>query len=136
MDNPLASSQSDRDHSPVELTAEKTLQVLWDTAWEAAVLAFLVQILGGVAVSILGEICSHMIPTLPPGIAEPSFPATRNVGRAVGAFVHHHRFVLLFSVFFVGKLAGTVHSPGSHRWASPGRKRGTAHLPAALRGLV
>jgi hypothetical protein len=91
---------------PKPLTAERVGDILFECASEAVLLAFMVPLLGGWAVDLVGDILRDMTPSLPAHAhrqlleAEPS-PAWN----AVGAWLREHRFAILFALFFVAKSA-------------------------------
>jgi hypothetical protein len=91
---------------PKPLTAERVGEILIECAGEAVLLAFMVPLLGGWAVDLVGDILRDMTPSLPAHAhrqlleAEPS-PAWN----AAGAWLREHRFAILFALFFVAKSA-------------------------------
>ena len=48
-------------------TASKLIELGWETAWEAAIQAFLALLLGTIALGIVGDIFKDMTPSPPPG---------------------------------------------------------------------
>jgi hypothetical protein len=88
------------------MTPQKVGDVVWDSAVEALSSAFIVWILGGVALSIAGGFAKGMIPSPPP-----SFGGEGETALGRGWFgedwvhpVKGHVFVFLFSVFFAHSL--------------------------------
>jgi hypothetical protein len=89
------------------LTPRKAASILWDCAWEALILAFLVQVLGSVAVAMVGNVWGSMTPSLPPGLAgeqaleaSPAPPAFHLSSR--------ERFGLIFAVVFIPIATGRL----------------------------
>ena len=88
--------------------------IIWHAAWSACIRAFLVLLLGGIAVSIVGGILRDMTPSAPPGFGgkpqlEPEsspVPMPTNMGRIFqfhhvpGAWLTQHQFFILAGVFF------------------------------------
>jgi hypothetical protein len=85
----------------------KAGEILWVSAKEALFMAFLVSILGSIAISILRGICGGMTPSLPPGLE--GHPALTSVPahwwHASQNAIHRHAFAILFLVLFVVKAA-------------------------------
>ena len=88
------------------LTTGKAASILWDCAWEALILAFLVQLFGGIAIGMVGNVWSEMIPSLPPGLAN----ETGLKSEAAPAFnlSSGQRFGVIFAVLFVGIAVGRL----------------------------
>jgi hypothetical protein len=82
-------------------------EILWVSAKEALYMAFLVSILGSIAIGILSGICGEMTPSLPPGLeghpALTSAPA--QWWHASQNAIHRHAFAILFLALFVVKSA-------------------------------
>jgi hypothetical protein len=91
-----------RSHRPLSLSGDEVAAILWVSAKEALIMAFMVGLLGGIAISILSGICGQMTPSPPPGLnghgdgASAAWHAARNA-------IHHHSFVLLFLCLFAAK---------------------------------
>jgi hypothetical protein len=111
--------------NPVEtLPAEKATQrrvvlswdlattILWESVWNALVRAFIVQILGSIAIGLLSEVVGEMTPTLPPGFEhKPLAQAPPSpVLHAAGRFVSQNSFWIIFAVLYVG-VAATQFAP-------------------------
>jgi len=88
------------------LTPAKAASILWDCAWEALILAFLVQVFGNVAIGMVGNVWSRMTPSLPPGLA--SEPGGKPEASPVFTVSSRERFGVLFAVLFVGLAAGQL----------------------------
>lgn len=89
------------------LTPRKAASLLWNTAWEALILAFLIQALGSVAVAMLGNIWERMLPSLPPVLA--SEPKGETAGSSVAFhFTNVERFSLIFAVVFLAMTIGRL----------------------------
>ncbi len=82
-------------------------EILWASGKEALYLAFLLSILGSVAIGILSGICGQMTPSLPPGLD--GHPALISVPahwwQASSKAIHRHSFAVLFLALFVAKSA-------------------------------
>ena len=108
------------------LTFGNVTQLLLDCAGEALVLAFLVQLFGGVVLGVVGGLLRSMAPTLPPGLAgkpglesEPWFALNLSFSR-------HYRFALIFGVIIIAKVAARLvpcARVGEQRKPSPRLKR-------------
>jgi hypothetical protein len=96
-----------RSNRPAEPPPGKLGEILWASGKEALFLAFLVSILGSVAIGILSGICGQMTPSLPPGLD--GYPALTNVPahwwHASSNAIHRHSFAVLFLTLFVTKSA-------------------------------
>ena len=96
-----------RSNRPAELLPTKVGEILWVSAKEALFMAFLMSILGSIAVSILSGICGSMTPSLPPGLE--GHPALNSVPahwwHASQNTIHRHAFAILFLALFVVKSA-------------------------------
>lgn len=110
MNTPVPATSNPTPKSLCDLTAGEIGDVLLESAGEALILAWLVLLLGGIAVDIVGGMWRDMTPTPPPGLArkqvleaEPSA-----VWNASSAWVHQHRFALLFALIFTGKSAARL----------------------------
>jgi hypothetical protein len=84
-DNPVTSRVTP-DGKPESLSVSRVAQIAWSSAWEAAVAAFLLLLLGQIAFSILHGMFTEMTPSRPPVLhqavlaeAQPSASATENV---------------------------------------------------------
>jgi len=106
------------------LTAGKAVSLLWNSAWEALVLAFLIQILGGVAFAMMGNVWGRMTPTLPPVLTgEPKLEASSATSPTFH-FGARERFILIFAVVFAamafGRLMKFSRAAGHHSTADMG----------------
>jgi hypothetical protein len=88
------------------LTPGTAASILWDCAWEALILAFLVQVFGGVAVGLAGSVWRRMTPSLPPGLA--SEPGVKPGASPALSLSSRERLGLIFGVLFVGMAAGRL----------------------------
>jgi hypothetical protein len=86
------------------LTARKAASLLWNSAWEALILAFMIQILGGVAFAMMGNVWGRMTPTLP---GEPKLE-TSSPSNPTFHFGARERFILIFAVVFAGMAFGRL----------------------------
>ena len=96
-----------RSNRPTEPLTERLGEILWASGKEALILAFLVSILGSIAIGILSSICGQMTPSLPPGLD--GHPALTSVPahwwHASRNALHRHSFAMLFLALFVAKSA-------------------------------
>lgn len=77
--------------------------ILWESIWRALIQAFLVQILGGIAINLVGSIFSEMTPSLPP-ILTPKPEA--EVGHSavsdwLSTFIAQNHFWIIFAVLLL-----------------------------------
>jgi hypothetical protein len=96
-----------RSNRPAQPLTGKLGEILWVSGKEALFMAFLVSILGCIAIGILSGICGKMTPSLPPGLeghpALTSGPA--HWWHASRNAIHRHSFAILFLALFVVKAA-------------------------------
>jgi hypothetical protein len=92
-----------RSNRPAELMTTRVGEILWVSAKEALFMAFLVSILGSVAIGILSGICGTMTPSLPPGLEV--HPTLTSWWHSSQDAIHRHAFVILFLALFVVKSA-------------------------------
>jgi hypothetical protein len=104
-------------------------EILWDSAKEALFMAFLVSILGSIAIGILSGICGRMTPSLPPGLEE--HPALTNWWHASQNAIHRHAFAILFLVLFVVKSALRM----AHYSSDPRQRKAAARMLWATRRI-
>jgi len=107
---------------PEEPAFNGVLDILWHSAWEAVILAFLVQIFGQIAFGMLGGLWRDMTPSLPPGLAwHPVAEAAPSPWTGLWEWLVPHKFAVIFGVLFVVKagLRLAQYSPRSehHRFA-------------------
>jgi hypothetical protein len=108
MDNVLTPPSCPGSAAPARLTCARAFEILWDSAWEALILAFLVQLFGGIAFDIVSGLWAEMTPSLPPLLAHrPTAEAAPGSTFDFSVF-HHHRYALLFGLFFIGKSAARL----------------------------
>ncbi len=101
MEQLVASQSTKRSRTPKALTFARATEILWESAWEALILAFLVLIFG----SLVSGLWREMSPSLPPGLTgEPKLEAE---GSALSfSFFRQNRLGLIFLVLFSG-IAGS-----------------------------
>jgi hypothetical protein len=108
-------------------------EILWVSAKEALFMAFLVSILGSIAIGILSGICGTMTPSLPPGLeghpALTSAPA--HWWRASQNAIHRHAFEILFLALFVVKSALRL----AHYSSDPRQRKAAARTLWATRRI-
>ncbi len=90
--------------------AETFFDVIFESAVEGCIRAFLVLLLGSIAIGMVGDIFKDMTPTAPPGFggkpeleAPAPGPQHHHAPTAHGnwSFVKHNQFALVASIFFV-----------------------------------
>jgi hypothetical protein len=99
------------------------VHALWQIAIEALVRAWLVLLLGGIAVGLVGGIFSEMTPSRPPGMAGSLVAATTGA-RFWGdgwSVIQRHRFGILFALFFI--LGSWTRLAGKSAQGKPTRTR-------------
>lgn len=94
--------------------SRNAIGVIIDSASEALGSAFLVWVLGGVAISFLGSFAGGMVPSLPPGFAaqQPSGGDHAAHPHALWRAVRGGAFIFFFTVFFVHSLWMGFHDEG------------------------
>jgi hypothetical protein len=77
--------------------------ILWESAVEALVNAFLVLLLGGIALDIVGGLLHDMTPSLPPGMAAKprTHAASAPARHSSWAALEEYRFPVVFGILFV-----------------------------------
>jgi hypothetical protein len=107
-----------RSNRPPQLVTADVGEILWVSAKEALFMAFVVGILGSIAIGILNGICARMIPSLPPGLdghpALTSAPA--HWWHASQNAIHRHSFAVLFLALFAVKSALRLARYSSEAW--------------------
>ncbi len=78
------------------------LQLIFASACEALGSAFLVWLLGGIALSIAGSVAEDMVPSPPPFLPKPGGPPA-NLADWRGS-MQKNAFVIIFLVFFAHSL--------------------------------
>lgn len=113
------------------LTFPMAIEILWTCAWEALVAAFVIQLLCGIGISLVGGLWRDMTPALPPMLAAHMKPEAEPspVWDFLKTSLQRHQFALLFAAFFIGKgtLALARHS------TSPQHRPAAAWLAQASR---
>jgi hypothetical protein len=127
MNGAVTSSSSKRADRLEPLTFGKATNILWECAWSALILAFLVQIFGTLAVGLVSGVWSEMTPSLPPGLAGRPDPEALWDFR----FFHQHQFALIFAMLFIAKAAGRFvrYSRNEHH------RNAAAWMKRASRGI-
>jgi len=134
MENALIPPARKRSRRPATLTFGKARNIFWERAWEALMLAFLVQIFGTIAFGLVSSLWSRMAPSLPPGFAGKWSEASWDF-----SFFHQYRFAVLFGLFYIAKVAGSFASYSrneEHRIAAKWAKRFSRKLSEQWFGLV
>jgi hypothetical protein len=107
MEQLVASKSTKRSRKPKALTFARVTEILWESAWEALVLGFLVVIFGSLVFGFVSSVWRDMTPSLPPGIG--SEPKLEVEGSPLNfSFLREHRNVLIFLVLFSGITAGRL----------------------------
>ena len=138
MEQLVASKSTRRPRKPAKLTVSKVTNILWDSAWEAFVLGFLVVIFGTIAFRLVSTVWHDMTPALPPGLG--SEPKLEAEGSPVDfSFFREHRYALIFLVLFCGITAGRLlkYSPSEdQRRAAAWAKRAFKRISDQWFGLI
>ena len=100
MDEAAPPPSCDQPGRTAVLTCAKAAQILWECAWDALVLAFLVLIFGSIMLGLVGGIWQQMTPSLPPGLARKPLPEAEASSTWDFSFFHQHRLALLFGIIF------------------------------------
>ena len=96
-----------RPRKPAKLTVSKVTNILWDSAWEALVLGFIMLIFGSIAFGFVSAVWRDMTPSLPPRLG--SEPKLEAEGSPLDfSFFREHRYALIFLVLFCGITAGRL----------------------------
>lgn len=114
MDTTPTPANSPPERKPAPLTFSALLEAVWNCAWETLVLTFLVRIFGSITFGIVSGLWHDMGPSLPPVLSPKPSPEA-GAHFQFGLF-HRHGFVLLYSVLFLGKLAGKLLPWSPHSW--------------------
>lgn len=125
MEQVTASPPVKRSRKPVKLTPSRVTEILWESAWEALVLGFLVVIFGSITFGLVSGLWRDMTPSLPPGLG--SEPKLEAEGSPLNFnFLRQHRNVLIFLVLFSGVTVGRLlkySRSHNHRRAAAWAKR-------------
>jgi hypothetical protein len=101
VNNTLTPPRAEQRSRPLDIAT--VTEILFDCAVESFVLAFLVQIMGGVVVGIVSNIWQDMTPSLPPIVkVKPAAESESSTSWEL-TFFHAHRLAILFVIIFVGK---------------------------------
>jgi hypothetical protein len=119
----------ERSRKPAKLTVSKVTNILWDSAWEALILGFIVVIFGSIAFGFVSAVWRDMTPALPPGLgSEPKLEAES--APLDFSFFREHRYALIFLALFCGITAGRLlqYAPGEDQrraaaWANRAFRR-------------
>jgi len=107
MEQLVASQSTIRSRTPKALTFAIATGILWESAWEAFILSFLVLAFGSIAFGLVSGLWREMSPSLPPALTgEPKLEAE---GSALSfSFFRQNRLGLIFLVLFCGIAAGRL----------------------------
>jgi len=127
-----------RSRKPARLTGSKVTDILWDSAWEALVLGFVVLIFGSIVFGFVSSVWRDMTPSLPPGPG--SEPKLEAEGSPLDfSFFPEHRYALIFLVLFGSIAAGRLlqYAPREgQRRAAPWAKRAFKRISDQWFGLI
>lgn len=108
METALAPPSARQASQPQPLTVGKAIELVWESACEAAILAFLVLIFGSIALGIVSGIWREMTPALPPLVtSDPSLEAEPS-SKIDFRFFRQHRYALIFAAMFIGVTGGRL----------------------------
>jgi len=107
MEQIVASQSTKWSRTPKALTFARATEILWESAWEAFILAFLVLAFGSIAFGLVSGLWRDMTPSLPPALTgEPKLEAE---GSTLSfSFFRQNRVGLIFVVLFSGIAAGRL----------------------------
>jgi hypothetical protein len=138
MEQLAASKSTKRPRKPKALTPSKVTEILWESAWEALILGFLVVIFGSITFGLVSGLWRDMTPSLPPGLG--SEPKLEAEGSALNFnFLRQHRNALIFLVLFCGITAGRLlrySRSDNHRRAAAWAKRVFQRISDQWFGLI
>ena len=105
VNHPMNSAQ----RLPVERTAElqpllsrdQVATIVWESAWNALIRAFLVQLLGSIVVSFISDLFSEMSPAAPPGFSHNLAAPFSQLWHGLGTFITQNQFWSIFAVLFL-----------------------------------
>jgi hypothetical protein len=104
MDNALAPVSCERPNRSAGLTAARLKAILWECAWQAVIGAFIVEMLGGIAIGMVSGLLGEMMPSAPPGFAGKALPeAATSTAWNLRVSVTENRFAIIFALLLVGK---------------------------------
>jgi len=133
-----ASQSKKRSRKPAKLTPSGVTDILWESAWEALVLGFLVVIFGSLVFGFVSSVWRDMTPSLPPGLA--SEPKLEAEGSPLDfSFLREHKNALIFLVLFCGITAGRLLKYSrneDHRRAAAWAKRVFKRISDQWLGLI
>jgi hypothetical protein len=89
------------------LSRNAVTTILWESAWNALFRAFIIQILGSIAISLLGEVFKEMSPSLPPGLNRKPHEGVEAspISHWLGTFIAQNQFWIIFGVLFLALTA-------------------------------
>ena len=91
------------------LSFARATEILWESAWEALILAFLVLAFGSIAFGLVSGMWRDMTPSLPPALTgEPKLEAEGSGSALNFSFFRQNRLGLIFLVLFCGIAAGRL----------------------------
>jgi hypothetical protein len=107
---------------PLRLTTETAVEILRKSVWDALIRAFLVQILGGIAISMVGHVFREMAPSAPPIGLRPEKITWSPIPHGVTTFLAHNQFWIIFAVLYVAitaiRFAGYLQDPKHRKFAA------------------
>ena len=95
---------------PRKLSAEKAVEIVFQTAIESAINAFLFILMGSVAFSIVSSVARDMVPGLPPGMG-----FGKGWGTSWLSVFKEYRYVLVFGVIFATRVFFRLTDHGKPR---------------------
>src|SRR5579859_7935577 len=84
------------------LNLDTVVAIVWESIWNALIRAFLIQILGSIAIGLLGDAFREMAPSLPSLGLKPDGQARSSpLMPGISSFVAQNHFWILFALLFV-----------------------------------
>jgi hypothetical protein len=83
---------------------ESIIDIIWDSAFEAAVQTFLVLLMGSIALGIVSGLFEDMIPSAPPGFGSPE-AKSHSSSQHWGSSFSQHKVPIVFTVIFIVQIS-------------------------------
>ena len=114
---------------PTKRTVNQTVAILGQSAVKACVQAFVVLLIGRLALHLVGGIWGQMIPSLPPGLSHaPDQPGLPAWWHSWVSLVRGHAFAVVFTLIFLltawTRLARCSNEPAAYGHTARGHKIG------------
>jgi len=102
MHDPVVNTAPQDSRQPEMLSLDRIIAILWQTAVQSFVRAFLVVVFGGVAINVASSIWDEMVPSRPPGFAQPVQAEIKAAGALSlwETWFGEHLFFIVFCLIF------------------------------------